>query len=290
MKNYYEGNKDIFKLVEKRETLFKTMEEFESRKNDANRLANRGGALLKEEKMRRGINKELPKIEQKLIAQIGKWEEENERRFLINGCHYMDIINHQWAAFNAHKEQEKLDRHKQKQELMEKEMVYGSKPATTPKKRPMGGVTTQMRTPKRLKMQDCTSTPSRLPLHSSICPSPRPGAGNTNGRPPVTTKTSVRRVAKTIKKKVTPSTKRKSARLAVKRKVLADNNGNTSKMLNNTANTSVQVLNGFKSTSNKNESLVVCTSYNEFANGLAQEENNCRSSMLSRTHSVISFV
>ena len=29
MKNYYEGNKDIFKLVEKRETLFKTMEEFE---------------------------------------------------------------------------------------------------------------------------------------------------------------------------------------------------------------------------------------------------------------------
>ncbi|KAJ7333632.1 hypothetical protein OS493_017175 [Desmophyllum pertusum] len=39
MKNYYDGNKDIFKLVEKRETLFKTMEEFESRKNDTNRLA-----------------------------------------------------------------------------------------------------------------------------------------------------------------------------------------------------------------------------------------------------------
>lgn len=29
MKNYYDGNKDIFKLVERRETLFKTMEEFE---------------------------------------------------------------------------------------------------------------------------------------------------------------------------------------------------------------------------------------------------------------------
>lgn len=29
MKNYYDENKDIFKLVEKRETLFKTMEEFE---------------------------------------------------------------------------------------------------------------------------------------------------------------------------------------------------------------------------------------------------------------------
>jgi len=29
MKNYYEENKEIFKLVERRETLFKTMEEFE---------------------------------------------------------------------------------------------------------------------------------------------------------------------------------------------------------------------------------------------------------------------
>ena len=42
--------------------------------------------------------------------EVGKWEEENERRFLINGCHYMDIITNQWAAFNAQKEQEILER------------------------------------------------------------------------------------------------------------------------------------------------------------------------------------
>ena len=36
--------------------------DFQSRKNDSNRLANRGGALLKEEKIRKGINKELPKV------------------------------------------------------------------------------------------------------------------------------------------------------------------------------------------------------------------------------------
>ena len=111
MKNYYEENKNIFKLVERREALFKTMEEFETRKNDSSRLANRGGALLKEEKIRKGINRELPKIEQKLKMDVGKWEEENERRFLINGCHYMDIITNQWAAFNAQKEQEILERH-----------------------------------------------------------------------------------------------------------------------------------------------------------------------------------
>lgn len=58
------------------------------------------------------INHELlfKQIEQKLKMDVGKWEEENERRFLINGCHYMDIITNQWAAFNAQKEQEILER------------------------------------------------------------------------------------------------------------------------------------------------------------------------------------
>lgn len=59
--------------------------------------------------------------------------------------------------------------------------------------------------------------------------------------------------------------KRLSARLAVKRRVLEEKNGNTSKLLNNTGNTSIHVVNGFKSSSKINESLVVCTSYNEFA-------------------------
>lgn len=292
MKNYYEENKNIFKLVERREALFKTMEEFETRKNDSNRLANRGGALLKEEKIRKGINRELPKIEQKLKVDVGKWEEENERRFLINGCHYMDIITNQWAAFNAQKEQEILERHKRQQEITEKEMVYGSKPATTPKKRPLGGTTTPLKTSKRIKMQDATttSTPSKFPLHSSICPSPRPAAGKSAGRPPLTTKSSVRKVTKTIKKKVTPGSRRQSARLAVKRKVLCEKNGNTSKLFNGSVNASIRILNGFKSASNKDESMVVCTSYNEFASGLNKEENNCRSSMLNRTHSVTSFV
>ena len=52
----------------------------------------------------------LHQIEQKLMVQIGKWEEEHERSFLINGCHYLNIINNQWAAFNTQKEQEKVER------------------------------------------------------------------------------------------------------------------------------------------------------------------------------------
>lgn len=51
----------------------------------------------------------------------------------------------------------------------------------------------------------------------------------------------------------------------MKRKVLGEKSGNSSKMLNSTGNTSVQVVNGFKSSIKENESFVVCTSYNEFA-------------------------
>lgn len=40
------------------------------KKNDTNRLANRGGALLKEEKIRKGISKELPKVK---IVYIENW-------------------------------------------------------------------------------------------------------------------------------------------------------------------------------------------------------------------------
>ena len=51
----------------------------------------------------------------------------------------------------------------------------------------------------------------------------------------------------------------------MKRRVLGEKNDNTSKMLNNIGNTSIQVVNGFKSSSKTNESLVACTSYNDFA-------------------------
>ena len=57
------------------------------------------------------------------------------------------------------------------------------------------------------QIQDCTtSTPSMLPMHSdSICLSSRrsrSGTGNTKGCPPVATKSNIRRVGKTIKRKV----------------------------------------------------------------------------------------
>merc|ERR1712048_1442900 len=48
LKNYFEENKEIFKLAEKRERLWKEKIDFESQPTDLNA---RGGALLKREKI-----------------------------------------------------------------------------------------------------------------------------------------------------------------------------------------------------------------------------------------------
>lgn len=67
---------------------------------DASRLMARGnkgerrdpGKLLREEKMRKRIAKELPKIEADLRKELEMWEEEYGRPFLVHGERYLDEI------------------------------------------------------------------------------------------------------------------------------------------------------------------------------------------------------
>ena len=46
------------------------MLELETRAHDINRYANRGGKLLQEEKERKKIHRQLPKIEEELFSAI----------------------------------------------------------------------------------------------------------------------------------------------------------------------------------------------------------------------------
>ena len=63
MKGFYRDHVDLFKMIAKREDLWKKMLEAEARANDPNRFfQNRGGQLLKEEKMRKKVEKDLPKV------------------------------------------------------------------------------------------------------------------------------------------------------------------------------------------------------------------------------------
>lgn len=87
-------------LVEKHKTLVHDRNELAASGQDASRLMMRGqkgerrdpGKLLREEKMRKKIAKELPKVSAELRKVLEKWEDEYGRPFLVHGERYLDII------------------------------------------------------------------------------------------------------------------------------------------------------------------------------------------------------
>lgn len=209
MRNYYQENSEMFKLVEKRESMWKKLLQFESKENDPNRLfLNRGGALLKEMKTRNTVEKGLPKVEEELKKAIALWESENEKLFLVNGEKYLEVIEKQWANHEEEKKQMKVERQKAKQETLNKEMVFGC----TPSKRP----TTPARTPlsKRLRSSRINSTasstattPSRL-FQSSVIRSPLTPRANLMA--------ALNKPPKVARGKVTKNARRRSSRLSKK--------------------------------------------------------------------------
>ncbi|OKL57420.1 hypothetical protein UA08_06995 [Talaromyces atroroseus] len=87
-------------LVTKHKTLISERDTLAASSQDASRLMARGnkgekrdpGKLLREEKMRKRIAKELPKVEADLRRMLGKWEDEYGRPFLIHGERYLDEL------------------------------------------------------------------------------------------------------------------------------------------------------------------------------------------------------
>ncbi|KAI0377069.1 microtubule associated protein-domain-containing protein [Hypomontagnella monticulosa] len=87
-------------LVEKHRTLVHDRDELAASSQDASRLMMRGqkgerrdpGKLLREEKMRKRIAKELPKVAAELAKLLEKWEDEYGRPFLVHGERYLDLL------------------------------------------------------------------------------------------------------------------------------------------------------------------------------------------------------
>jgi protein regulator of cytokinesis 1 len=87
-------------LVDKHKALIKDRDELIATSQDASRLMLRGqkgekrdpGKLLREEKMRKRIAKELPKVTAELKKVLEQWEEEYDRPFLVYGERYLDEV------------------------------------------------------------------------------------------------------------------------------------------------------------------------------------------------------
>ncbi|KAG8730219.1 hypothetical protein FRC11_007237 [Ceratobasidium sp. 423] len=83
--------------------------------SDQTRLTGRGvrgdpGRLLREEKMRKRVEREKPKLEAELLKELAQWEEERGRPFTMEGVRLLDTINEVREAEAALKEQKKRGR------------------------------------------------------------------------------------------------------------------------------------------------------------------------------------
>ena len=85
-------------LVDKHRSLTKDRNDLEASSQDASRLiAKKGerrdpGKLLREEKQRKRIAKDLPKVETELKKVLEQWEDDYGRPFLVRGERYLDQV------------------------------------------------------------------------------------------------------------------------------------------------------------------------------------------------------
>jgi protein regulator of cytokinesis 1 len=85
-------------MIDKYRSLVKDRDDLAASSQDASRLMAKKGEkrdptrLLREEKMRKRITKELPKVEAELRQELEKWEDEYGRPFLVHGERYLDEL------------------------------------------------------------------------------------------------------------------------------------------------------------------------------------------------------
>lgn len=99
----------MLSLVEKHRSILKDKEELATASQDASRLIAKKGErrdptrLLREEKMRKRIARELPKVEKDLAKELEAWEDEYGRPFLVFGDRYLDVISSSCSSSAASK-------------------------------------------------------------------------------------------------------------------------------------------------------------------------------------------
>ncbi|KAM6942943.1 protein regulator of cytokinesis 1b isoform 1-T1 [Xenentodon cancila] len=155
LKQHYEDHKELFEGIHRWEESWRLFLELEKKATDPTRFTNRGGNLLKEEKQRSELHKNLPKLEKKLKAQIDVWESEQGHEFLVNGQIFLQYVEEQWELHRVEKEKEKLERHLKKNKQTEEDMLYGTAVRTPTKRRFLGSNTPN----KSRKMAPTARTP-----------------------------------------------------------------------------------------------------------------------------------
>lgn len=111
LENIFASSAKLFEVVAKYDALIAEMEEFQAAANDGSRLLSKTGRdpgrLLREEKFRKRVERERPRLEKELEVIIPKWEKENGQPFTVWGSNYLEAIHERLALENEDKENRK---------------------------------------------------------------------------------------------------------------------------------------------------------------------------------------
>lgn len=125
-RQYFKDTEDIISKIHERNKLWDLMIVFENKAADPNRFVNRGGNLLKEERERKKLQKDLPALENQIFSDIEMYEEKCGKPFLYLGMDFRNFVTKQWDDRLAQKENEKLMRQKLRTKQMADEMTLGT--------------------------------------------------------------------------------------------------------------------------------------------------------------------
>ncbi|XP_066946370.1 protein regulator of cytokinesis 1-like isoform X1 [Macrobrachium rosenbergii] len=133
---YYYDNIAIFDKIEQRKELWEKFVDLEERANDPNRYGNRGGALLREEKERKTVKKDLPLIEKELTTMILSWEAAHGKNFEVMGMNIGDYIDNEWWQYRERKENEKKKKQTERVIKLNYESRMGTRPPAVKRRLP----------------------------------------------------------------------------------------------------------------------------------------------------------
>ncbi|KAI4474416.1 hypothetical protein M0802_015614 [Mischocyttarus mexicanus] len=195
VRKYYETNNVIFNLLEEREKLWTKMKELEHRANNPDRLNNRGGQLLAEEKERKVIQRKLPKIESQLHSLVEEYETIHGESFYVNGVSLEEFLAESWANRDIEKESKKNARKEAKDKSVKKSNVTRRTPTAS---------TSRILTPL------CTSTKRKLIFGSASNSSNKRRNVSSDKTRSVTYASKIRRSGKIPRRALSENKKRKS--------------------------------------------------------------------------------
>lgn len=114
LKKYWNDNRDILERFQKWRLMWKELIDLEIKANDPGRFNNRGGQLLLEEKKRKALQKNLPKVEKDLKDLNAKYFAANGKKFEVFATDLDEFVHGCWDELSHAKEVEKRERQRAK--------------------------------------------------------------------------------------------------------------------------------------------------------------------------------